>query len=84
MVMVVLKELIWLFNSLYFGRVYWSVKELIFLVFVLWEGVVAFIELIFNSFYIGMVLWFMKELISNIFYFGRPVVVPYVKSSTDF
>ena len=46
--MAVLKELI--FNSFYLqGRVWWSVKELIFK-FPLWMGVVVLKDLIFNQF----------------------------------
>ena len=52
---MVLKELI--FNSFYFGRVWWSLKELILTVSILWEGVVVLKELIFNSFYFGRVWW---------------------------
>ena len=42
---MVLKELI--FNSLYFGRVWWSLTELICNSFILWAGVVVLKELDF-------------------------------------
>ena len=68
---MVLKELN--FNSFYFERVLWSLKnyiltvstlggcgdlkELIFYSFHLWEGVVFLKELIFNNFSFGRVWW---------------------------
>ena len=68
---MVLKELI--FNTFYFGRVWWSSKNSFLILsnlegcgglertdfkyFLLWKGVVVLKELIFNSFYFGRVWW---------------------------
>ena len=56
---VVMKELI--FNYFYFGRVWWSWKNLFLTVFLLWNSVVVMKELILNSFYFGRVWWSWKN-----------------------
>ena len=56
---MVLKILI--FNSFYLGGVV-IIKELIFNIFLLWEGVVVLTELIFNSFYFGEGVALLKKL----------------------
>ena len=52
-------KLNWVFLTVssFFGRVWWSLTELIFNSFYCWEGVVVLKELIFNSFYVGRVWW---------------------------
>ena len=51
---MVLKEVI--FNSFYFGRVWWSLKNSLFTVFTL-GGCGVLKELIFNCVYFGRVWW---------------------------
>ena len=55
---VVYKELI--FNSFYFGRVWWSSKNSVLTVSTL-GGVLVFKELSFNTFYFGQVWWSSKN-----------------------
>ena len=52
---MVLKELI--LNSFYFRGVCGGLERTVFLLFLLWEGVVVLKELILNSFYFGRVWW---------------------------
>ena len=57
-------------HTIYFGRVWWSWKNLIINWFYFWEDVVVLKELIFK-FLLGASVVVLKELICNSFYFGR-------------
>ena len=69
---MVFKELI--FNTFYFGRVWWSSKNSVLTVSTL-AGVVVFKELIFNSFYFGRSVVVFKELILTVSTLGQVCVV---------